>query len=155
MKRLLCIIALLCLGASCARAQEARGDAAREVRSQRANQPHAKIIVDDEHSPLKKSSPFPEIALRGLDNSGDICRSMESYRMQHSSEEFEQAVHDWYDEYDQLVGRYLREQALTRDRQGDDDSYSDRDYDDYGQLLRRRADEAERRRLASSAKHDS
>jgi lactam utilization protein B len=75
--------------------------------------------------------------------------------MQHSSEEFEQAVHDWYDEYDQLVGRYLREQALTRDRQGDDDSYSDRDYDDYGQLLRRRADEAERRRLASSAKHDS
>ncbi len=141
------------LSALCAVGQDSLGDAARQVRADKAAQPHAKIVVDDEVAPLKARSPFPEITLKGLDNTADICRAIEEYRKVHTRAELENALHDWYDDYDQMIRLYLKEQVLAQERQSDQynrptPSYTG-DYRKYWEAMqaRQRADELDRRRM--------
>ncbi len=133
--------------------QDSLGDAARQVRAEKAAQPHAKIVVDDEIAPLKTRSPFPEISLKGLDNSSEICRAMEEYRKNHTKDEFENAVHEWFDDYDQMVRLYLKQQVLAQERRNDQYAsgpvYRGGDYQNYWEdyQRRQRADEIDRRQM--------
>ncbi len=136
-------------------AQESLGEAARQARADKSRQQHAKIVVDDETAPLKTRSPFPEIALKGLDNSSEICRSIEGYSKQHTKDEFENALRDWYDEYDDMIRLYLKEQFLTMERRNDQYIYPEPQYYDDDERnweqrrLRQLAEEADRRRMVS------
>ena len=59
----------------------------------------AKTVVtdDDVH---KITGPFPEMTTEGVYNSDDIVRSMCEFRMHHTPDETERAIHDWYNQYD-------------------------------------------------------
>lgn len=152
MNRCFLLSAVLLSFASFAFAQDSLGDAARQVRAQKAAQPHAKIVVDDELAPLKTRTPFPELNLRGLDNSGDICRSIAEYRKSHKREEFEASLRTWYEDYDQMIRLYLKQQVLSQERLRDqytrpEPSYSG-EYNRHWEEMqaRQRADELDRRR---------
>lgn len=155
MNRYILAASMTALLLPCACAQDSLGDAARQARAEKSVQQHAKIVVDDELAPLKKRSPFPEIALKGLENSGEICRSIEDYRKLHTREEFENAVRDWFDEYDEMIRLYTKAQFLARERRSDQDIYPQPRYYDENQRnweqqrLRQLAEDADRRRLAS------
>ena len=152
MNRCFLLSAVLLSFASFAFAQDSLGDAARQARAQKAAHPHAKIVADDELAPLKARTPFPELNLRGLDNTGDICRSIADYRKSHKREEFEASLHTWYEDYDQMIRLYLKQQVLLQERLSDqytrpEPSYSG-EYDKYWEEMRvrQRADELDRRR---------
>lgn len=153
MKRYLLITGALLFGCTLAVAQDSLGDAARQARADKAAQPKAKIVVDDEVAPLKSRSPFPEIALKGLDNTGEICQAIEKYRGTHKKEELEAALQDWYEDYDNMIRLYLKEQVLAQERQSDQYSRPqpvfNGDYKKYWEAVqaRQRADEADRRRM--------
>jgi len=155
MKRCFQLTAIAVIACTCALAQDSLGDAARQVRADKSAQPHAKIVVDDEVAPLKTRSPFPEISLKGLDNTGDICRSMEDFRKNHKKDEFENAVRDWYDDYDQMIKLYLKEQVLSQERRNDQynrpQPVFSGDYKKYWEQVqtRQRADELDRRRMST------
>jgi len=151
MKRCFHFIALLLATTGCLPAQDSLGDAARQARTDRSAQPHAKIVVDDDTAPLKARSPFPEIAVKGLENIGTITRAMEDYRKTHTKQEFADAVHAWFDDYDEMIRVYLREQVLAQERRNDQYTrpqpvYSG-DWNKYYEQLRarQRADELDRR----------
>jgi hypothetical protein len=155
MKRYLLITGIALFACSLALAQDSLGDAARQARAEKSAQPKAKIVVDDEVAPLKTRSAFPEIALKGLDNTGEICTAIEHYRGAHNKPELEAALHDWFDEYDNMIRLYLREQVLAQERQSDPYSRPqptyNGDYRKYWEAIqaRQRADEADRRRSSS------
>ena len=155
MKRYILFTGILLFVCSYAVAQDSLGDAARQARADKSAQPKAKIVVDDEVAPLKTRSPIPEIALKGLDNTGEICRAIETYRGSHNKAETEAMLHDWFDEYDNMIRLYLKEQVLAQERQSDQYSRPqptyNGDYKKYWEAIqaRQRADEADRRRLYS------
>ena len=57
----------------------------------------AKRVFTDDDMSIRKS-PIPSIALQGTDNTLDILTSIHDYRANHSAEETEDAVHEWFDE---------------------------------------------------------
>lgn len=155
MKRYMLITGALLFAWCLALGQDSLGDAARLARADKAAQPKAKIVVDDEVAPLKSRSPFPEIALKGLENTSEICQSIEKYRSTHKKEELEAALQDWYSDYDNMIRLYLKEQVLAQERQSD--LYSrpqpvyNGDYKKYMEAVqaRQRADEIDRQRMHS------
>ena len=97
--------------------QQSLGDVARQTRSNKADSPHAKLVVDDDSTPLPKKSPFPDLEIDGLDNTEEIIKAMEAYRLSHTSEDFVATIRSWYDEYDSSLDHAITDQKIIRDRQ--------------------------------------
>ncbi len=152
MKRYLWATAVLTVVAVGAFGQDSLGEVARQNREKKANQPKAKTVIDDDTRPsIKNTSPFPEIQEQGFDNSDDVTKAMEDYRLSHSPEEMEGAVKQWYESHDKALqtaideGKMLKERHLNRingrslnvtDRTNDYQQYyrqrdTERDLDDY------------------------
>jgi hypothetical protein len=71
-----------------------------------------KVFSDDDMD-LRKS-PLPRLNLDGDDNSDDVLDAILKYRQAHKPEENEQAVHDWYDEFDTLLGAAIHDTVDSR-----------------------------------------
>ena len=92
------------------------GDIARK--SKQATGPKAKAVLTDEN--LKsQSGPVPGIALEGVDNSEEIIRAIRGYRKTHSNAETEEAVRQWYDEFDSLMASVLDDNTRLIQRKED------------------------------------
>jgi hypothetical protein len=138
--------------------QQSLGDLARQNRSSKTAA-HAKVVVDEDSSPIRNKSPFPNLAMTGLDNTDEIIRAMETYRASHPLDETESAIHSWFDEYDATLEKAITEQNAIKDRRlsrnaGAQYSSLDRRTNDYRQYEERqiaeaRADNDDRRRYES------
>ena len=75
---------------------------------------HAKKVLTDDD--LDQHGPFPRIEMDGTDNSEEIVQSIGDYNKKHKPEETEQALHDWYDEYDQMLAAAIRDNTQIQER---------------------------------------
>ncbi len=127
---------------------------ARQNRTSKTGAERARVVVDEDSS-LNIKSPFPTLAMSGLDNTDEVIKSMEAYRLTHSLQETEAALHGWFDEYDAILERAINEQNMIKDRRisrsaGADYSSLDRTTDyrqmEQRRMAERRADNDDRRR---------
>jgi hypothetical protein len=72
----------------------------------------AKVFTDEDMEAHK--SPIPVMNLEGDDNTEAIIAAIQTYKEKHKPEETEQAVHDWYDEYDAMLASNAREANMYR-----------------------------------------
>jgi len=76
---------------------------------------HAKkLITEDDVNAMR--GPLPRLKMEGVDNSDEIIDAIGAYKAKHSDKETEQAIHDWYDEYDSMLGTAIRESTETKQR---------------------------------------
>lgn len=71
--------------------------AARNAKAQ--NVPHAKKVFTDEDMEAT-AGPLPRLKMDGAENADDVIAAIAKYKLTHSPEQTETAVHDWYDRYD-------------------------------------------------------
>ena len=72
--------------------------AVRDSKAQKTS--HAKKVITDDDLTSVATGPFPRLKMDSLDNSDQIIREIGNYKKTHTAEETEQAVHDWFHEYD-------------------------------------------------------
>jgi len=72
--------------------------AVRDSKAQKT--PRAKKVFTDDDLGSVATGPFPRLKMDSLDNSDQIIKEMGNYKKTHTAEQTEQAVHDWYQEYD-------------------------------------------------------
>lgn len=60
-----------------------------------------KVFTDDDLS--VRTNPIPRISLQGEDNSERVLDAVREYRRNHTAEETERVVHEWYDEHDEIL----------------------------------------------------
>jgi hypothetical protein len=88
-------------------------DMAKETKK---NKPaHAKKSITDDDI-VSKKGPFPRMNLQDTDNSDEVIEAISKFKDKHNDRETEQAVHDWYDEYDEMLGAAIRENNELRDQ---------------------------------------
>jgi hypothetical protein len=76
---------------------------------------HAKkLITDDELDEMR--SPLPRMNMEGVDNADEIVAAVGAYQAKHTKEQTEQVLHDWYDNYDTLLGAAIRDSMESKDR---------------------------------------
>jgi hypothetical protein len=76
---------------------------------------HAKkLITDDELDEMR--SPLPRMNMEGVDNADEIVAAVGAYQAKHTKEQTEQVFHDWYDNYDTLLGAAIRDSMESKDR---------------------------------------
>lgn len=80
--------------------------------------PKAKRVITDDNL-NKSASPFPPMTTDGVYNSDDIVKAMCDFRHQHSPEDTEQAIHDWYDRYDMMFQQAFDENTAIKNRAQD------------------------------------
>ncbi len=118
MNRTLCVFLLVC--SSIPLFGQSLGDVARENRSNKQASPKSKVVVDEDSASVRPdTSPFPKMAIEGLDNTDEILKAMETYRTHHSAEEFETTVRSWYENYDSMMENALRDQKTAKDHRLD------------------------------------
>lgn len=74
--------------------------AARKTKAQKTSA-NAKVFTDEDMDAF--SGPLPRLKLEGPDNTGDVMDAISKYRAAHTPEQTEQAIHTWYDRYDQML----------------------------------------------------
>jgi hypothetical protein len=160
MSRAILVLISLLSGSVVALGQEFLGDVARKAKEEKTARPQSKLVVDDDSEPLKNKSPLPELALHGLDNTDQIIRAIERFKLTHSAEETEEALHEWYDGYDQMMERAIDESKLMKERHisrvtGTRVNATDRinDYRQYEKTMEaeRRSDEDDRRHVEANS----
>lgn len=93
--------------------EKSLADTAREARKTKAV--HAKKQITDDDV-VTKRSPLPSLNLDGDDNSEEVILAIGDFEAKHTPEETEQAVHDWYDQYDSMLTNAARENVKTGQR---------------------------------------
>lgn len=53
--------------------------------------------------------PLPQLKMDGPDNSDEVLAAISTYKLTHTSEQTEQAVHMWFDKYDQILAAAIQE----------------------------------------------
>jgi hypothetical protein len=86
-------------------------EVAKETRTSKAAKAK-KVVTDEDVDGLK--GPLPRLNLEGPDNSEAIVKAIAEYRAQHTPEQTETAVHDWYDNYDAMLAGAIRDMIDTR-----------------------------------------
>jgi hypothetical protein len=110
-------VLVLVLGiCSVAIGQDSLGDVARKTREEKDSKPRAKTVIDDEATPAKQRTAFPDITMRGLDNTDEIISAMNGYMASHTPEEFEAAVREWYETYDRMMADAIEESSMLKER---------------------------------------
>lgn len=107
-------------------AQDAAPSLADAAKKSRAEKPKAKIVVTEETLQTRKRL-FPDIVFEGDMNSDEIVASIREYRTAHTMKETEDAVHEWFTYFDDMMVKLARENnqinATKVDRDYDPDSY--------------------------------
>jgi len=80
--------------------------AARSAKAQKAA--HAKKVVTDEDMEVM-AGPLPRLKMDGPENSDEVVAAIAQYKLTHTPEQTEQAVHIWYDRYDEMLGAAIQE----------------------------------------------
>jgi hypothetical protein len=80
--------------------------AAKTAKLQRAA--HAKKVFTDEDMEETRG-PLPLLNMEGAENSDDVVAAISKYKLTHNADETEQAVHIWYDRYDQMLAAAIQE----------------------------------------------
>jgi hypothetical protein len=80
-------------------------DVARQSKNPKSK---AKTIVTDDDLPTVRG-PFPALVMDGMDNSMEVVAAMKAFSRRHPSNETEKAVHDWYDRYDDMLAKAIKE----------------------------------------------
>src|SRR5579863_1415963 len=80
--------------------------AAKTAKVQKAT--HAKKVFTDEDMEAS-TGPLPRLRMEGAENADDVVVAISKYKVTHTPEETEQAVHIWYDRYDQMLAAAIQE----------------------------------------------
>jgi hypothetical protein len=80
--------------------------AARSAKVQRAS--HAKKVFTDEDMEAT-DGPLPRLKMDGPENSDEVLAAISTYKLTHTSEQTEQAVHMWFDKYDQILAAAIQQ----------------------------------------------
>lgn len=105
-------------------------DAAKRARE---GKPKSKMVITEENfTPLH--GPLPDLNIEGVDNADDVVKAIDTYRRSHTAAETEQAIREWYDDYDLMFQKAFREneeiKARNQDRSAEATEYPD-DYRKY------------------------
>ncbi len=75
---------------------------------------HAKqSITDDMES---KKGPLPRLNTQNTDNFDEIIEAIGKFKGKHNGHETEQAIHNWYEQYDEVLAAAIRENIEMRDQ---------------------------------------
>jgi hypothetical protein len=88
-------------------------DVAKEAKKDKTA--HAKKSVTDDDLESKKG-PLPRLNIEDTDNSDEIIEAIEKFKDKHNERETERAIHDWYDEYDEMLAAAIRENKDLREQ---------------------------------------
>lgn len=136
------VLVLLC--AACVFAQDdsvSVAEASRKARENKAKAEPAKKVINDETLAVEKG-PIPDLNLEGRDNTEDIIKAIAAYKRDHTPEETERVVREWYNRYDQIMQHASDQNASIRSRQ-EDDRIQPRPYpDDYQKYREEQLSEA-------------
>jgi hypothetical protein len=78
------------------------------ARNAKPSKPRVARVFTDEDMEVRRG-PIPRLNLDGVENSDEILEAINKYRVTHKPEEVEQAIHDWYDEYDTLLNAAIKQ----------------------------------------------
>ncbi len=81
--------------------------AARSTKAQKAAA-HAKKVFTDEDMEVT-AGPLPRLKMDGAENADDVVAAITAYKASHTPEQTENAVHIWYDRYDEMLGAAIQE----------------------------------------------
>ena len=73
-----------------------------------------KKIIDDDDLALHHG-PIPRLIIEGSDNTAEIIAAFRRYKQSHTPQQTEQALHDWFDETNDLLTVTQRESSKLRD----------------------------------------
>ncbi len=79
--------------------------AARDAKSKKARS--KKVFTDDDMETT--AGPLPRLKMEGAENADEIVVAISKYKTTHTPEQTEQAVHIWYDRYDQLLAAAIQD----------------------------------------------
>jgi len=80
--------------------------AARSAKTQKSG--HAKKVFTDEDMEVT-AGPLPRLKMDGAENADDIVTAITQYKAAHTPEQTEEAVHIWYDRYDEILAAAIQE----------------------------------------------
>jgi len=80
--------------------------AARDAKAQKAGK--AKKVFTDEDMEAT-AGPLPRLRMDGPENADEVVAAISSYKVTHTPEETERAVHIWYDRYDEMLAAAIQE----------------------------------------------
>ena len=80
--------------------------AARSAKVQKAGK--AKKVFTDEDMEAT-AGPLPRLKMDGAENADDVVAAIAKYKTTHTPEQTEEAVHIWYDRYDDMLQAAIRE----------------------------------------------
>lgn len=74
--------------------------AARDAKAQKAA--HSKKVFTDEDMEVT-AGPLPRLKMDGAENADEVVAAIAQYKLTHTPEQTENAVHIWYDRYDEML----------------------------------------------------
>jgi hypothetical protein len=80
--------------------------AAKASKAQKAG-PAKRIFTDDDMEVI--AGPLPRLKMDGPENADDVVAAIKEYRGKHTPAETEEAVHIWYDRYDEMLAAAIRQ----------------------------------------------
>jgi hypothetical protein len=80
--------------------------AARGAKLQKAA--HAKKVFTDEDMEAT-AGPLPRLKMDGAENADDVVAAISQYKASHTPQQTEEAVHIWYDRYDQMLAAAIQQ----------------------------------------------
>jgi hypothetical protein len=81
--------------------------AARDAKAQKAK---AKKVFTDEDMEAT-AGPLPRLKMDGPENSDDVVAAIAKYKTDHTPEQTENAVHIWYDRYDDMLAAAIPDES--------------------------------------------
>ena len=69
---------------------------------------HAKKVFTDEDMEAT-AGPLPRLKMEGAENADEVVAAISKYKTSHTPEQTEQAVHIWYDRYDEMLAAAIQE----------------------------------------------
>lgn len=80
--------------------------AARSTKAQKTGRAK-KVITDEDMEAV--AGPLPRLKMDGAENADEVVAAIAKYKLDHTPEQTEQAVHVWYDRYDDILGAAIQE----------------------------------------------
>jgi hypothetical protein len=87
---------------------ESEASVAAAVRNSKTQKtPRAKKVFTDEDMEVT-AGPLPRLKMDGAENADDVVTAIAKYKETHSAQQTEEAVHIWYDRYDEMLAAAIR-----------------------------------------------
>ncbi len=131
------------------------GEIAKEAKKNKTVQ--AKAVITDENLDVKRG-PLPKLNLEGPENFEAIVQAIGDYKSKHNPQETEQALHDWYSEYDSMLATMFRENIELQSLRESNTYYSNESYGqgvNYQKCMQRQRAEARGTRQDRSVMKDN